>query len=475
MGHMTRRHLMTLTLLLVLADAVAAAAVFVVVSTVRFESSANAVWSVGISPGAASLLFAALWVVVCWILGLYRLRVRWSLIADARDVLRATIATAAVTLSALFLFHQDDVSRLFLFALFVVQPLAATLLRAALRNRFDALGRQGRSATFMVIAGTGRLAEAFANQVERHPALGIRVIGHLTIPNATETEGARYTVSRPILGAVDEMHEIFHTRVIDEVGVCLPAEAAGFLEPIVAIAADEGKTVRVPRSPEEGVLRNALSEDFEGYLVRSVVHDGPREVHKAAKRILDLVGSIVGGVVVSPILAITAIAIWIGDGRPILFKQIRVGRHGREFIIYKFRTMVQDAEQRYVEVSRLSDTRGAAFKMTNDPRVTRVGKFIRAWTLDELPQLINVLRGDMSLVGPRPAPPREVASYDIWHRRRLSIRPGMTGLWQVEARFDRHFDDRAEMDLRYIDHWSFWTDLSILARTIPAVLLRPGK
>ena len=129
--------------------------------------------------------------------------------------------------------------------------------------------------------------------------------------------------------------------------------------------------------------------------------------------------------------------------------------------------MVCDAEDRYAELAARSDTKGAAFKMENDPRVTRVGRVLRKWTLDELPQLINVLKGDMSLVGPRPAPPREVDEYDIWHRRRLSVRPGMTGLWQVEARFDEHFDDRAELDLRYIDQWSLWMDLGILVKTAP--------
>ena len=137
--------------------------------------------------------------------------------------------------------------------------------------------------------------------------------------------------------------------------------------------------------------------------------------------------------------------------------------------------MVYDAEERYADVAGLSDTRGAAFKMQNDPRVTPLGRTLRKWTLDELPQLMNVLKGDMSLVGPRPAPPREVDEYDIWHRRRLSVRPGMTGLWQVEARFDDHFDDRAELDLRYIDQWSLWMDVAILLRTLPAVLAPRGR
>jgi lipopolysaccharide/colanic/teichoic acid biosynthesis glycosyltransferase len=158
------------------------------------------------------------------------------------------------------------------------------------------------------------------------------------------------------------------------------------------------------------------------------------------------------------------------EGRPVFFRQVRVGLQGRPFTIVKFRTMVPDAEARYAEVVALSDTQGAAFKMTNDPRITKLGAFLRKTSIDELPQLWNVLRGEMSIVGPRPAPPREVAEYDIWHRRRLSMKPGITGLWQVEARLDESFDRRAALDLRYIDGWSVWLDMKIIARTIPAML-----
>jgi exopolysaccharide biosynthesis polyprenyl glycosylphosphotransferase len=476
---MTRRHLMTLTVLLELADGVAACLVFLVVSVLRFDADPNAVWSVGVDVGTASVLFALTWVAVCSVLGLYRLRVRWSLLAEARDVGRATLTVAAVTLALLFIFHQDNVSRLFLVILFATQPLVAILARGLLRSWFDVLRHRGRNATYMLIAGTGSLAEEFANRIEAHPGLGIRVVGHLTVPGGSP--GDRYAaptdhraISRPVLGSVDQMHEIFRGRVIDEVAVCLSPESAHYLEPIVAVAADEGKTVRVPRDVEEGILSGALREEFAGFLVQSVVHDGQRELERAAKRVLDVVGAAVGLVILSPLLIGTAVAIRIRDGSPVLFRQVRVGRHGRPFTIYKFRTMVVDAEERYAEVADLTDTRGAAFKMVNDPRATRLGRVIRRWTLDELPQLFNVLKGDMSLVGPRPAPPREVDAYDIWHRRRLSVRPGMTGLWQVEARFDEHFDDRAELDLRYIDQWSLWKDLAILVRTVPAVFLPRG-
>ena len=471
---MTRRHLMTLTILLMLADFVAAGAVFLLVSLIRFQVDPAAVWSVGVDVLPAALLFAFTWTTVFFALGMYRLRVRWSLLAEARDILRGTVVVVATTLSLLFILNQADVSRVLLALLFVVQPLVVLTGRALLRRWFEGRRRTGRDTSYMLIAGIGPLAQEFADRVEVHHALGMRVIGHLSVPEMG-AEGTPSAVSRPILGRIEDINRIFREQVVDEVAVCLPASAIEYLDPIITIAADEGKTVRVPRDLTEGVLVGALQEEFDKFLVQSVVHDGQRELERALKRVLDVVGSAIGLIVLSPLMLGTALAVRIRDGSPILFRQVRVGRHGRPFTIYKFRTMTTDAEDRYAEIEGHSDTQGAAFKMTHDPRITALGRFLRKWTLDELPQLINVFKGDMSLVGPRPAPPREVDAYDIWHRRRLSVRPGMTGLWQVEARFDEHFDDRAELDLRYIDQWSLGMDFGILLRTVPAVLSPRGR
>ena len=157
-----------------------------------------------------------------------------------------------------------------------------------------------------------------------------------------------------------------------------------------------------------------------------------------------------------------------------IFAQTRVGIHGRLFRLYKFRTMVRDAEQRYGEVESLNHMQGAGFKVKDDPRITSWGRALRRTSIDELPQLWNVLRGEMSLVGPRPAVPREVQAYDLWHRRRLSMKPGLTGLWQISSRLDEHFDDRAALDLDYIDRWSLWLDVRIMLQTLPAMFRQPG-
>ena len=177
-----------------------------------------------------------------------------------------------------------------------------------------------------------------------------------------------------------------------------------------------------------------------------------------------------GLALLAPFFVVIAWAIRRGDGGPVLFRQTRVGLHGRPFQVIKFRSMEMGAEARVAELAQANEINGHAFKITDDPRVTPIGRRLRRWSLDELPQLWNVLRGDMSLVGPRPPLVSEVSGYDLWHRRRLSMKPGITGLWQVRSRREPEFDRWVEDDLEYIDRWSLWLDFQILFRTIPAAL-----
>jgi lipopolysaccharide/colanic/teichoic acid biosynthesis glycosyltransferase len=195
----------------------------------------------------------------------------------------------------------------------------------------------------------------------------------------------------------------------------------------------------------------------------------------AVKRVFDIVGSAIGLIVLSPLLLVTALLIRLRDGSPILFGQTRVGLHGRPFTIYKFRSMVPGAEEHLDDVRHLNERNGVTFKATNDPRVTPTGRWLRRSSIDEVPQLWNVLTGSMSLVGPRPPLPEEVGEYDVWHRRRLSMKPGITGLWQIEARHEPDFDRWVEHDLLYIDGWTLWLDLKILVKTVPALMTHSGR
>ena len=387
---MTKRHLTTLRLVLLLGDAVAAWFVFLVVSRLRFNVDPTASWSVGLEIGTAAILFAVMWVAVLWAVGLYRIGARWSLLGEARDIVKATVVALALTLSLLFLTHQDNVSRVFLAALFVAQPMVTLAGRGLLRSWFDMLRRQGLNTNYMLVVGTGGLAQAFADRVEAHRGLGLRVVGHLSVPASRTEKGGAETgeqvVSRPVLGSVNDLADIFRTTTVDEVAVCLPPGAASLLDPIVSIAAEAGKTVRVPSDPNEELLGHALVEDFDGLVVRSVLHDSHRDLELALKRIIDILGAVVGLIVLSPLLVAIALAIRVRDGSPVLFRQVRIGRHGRPFTIYKFRTMRPDAEEQFGQIAAASDTKGAAFKMRDDPRVTPIGQFLRSWSLDELPQ-----------------------------------------------------------------------------------------
>jgi exopolysaccharide biosynthesis polyprenyl glycosylphosphotransferase len=246
-------------------------------------------------------------------------------------------------------------------------------------------------------------------------------------------------------------------------------EQAGLIEPITRLCEEEGRIVRIPLGEASLTLPGGRVEEFDGIPVLSLVYGPDRAVALAGKRVLDVVLAAVALVVLAPVLLVIALVVRMVDGGPVLFQQTRVGLHGRPFKVAKFRSMAPDAERRLEGLRIQNEIRGPAFKLTNDPRLTRTGRVLRATSLDELPQIWNVLLGQMSLVGPRPPLPSEVEGYDLWHRRRLSMKPGITGLWQVQGRREEDFDRWVELDLAYIDRWSIWLDVKIIARTIPAM------
>jgi lipopolysaccharide/colanic/teichoic acid biosynthesis glycosyltransferase len=263
------------------------------------------------------------------------------------------------------------------------------------------------------------------------------------------------------LGRVDDLREILRRLHVAGVALCLDPSSVHRMAELANQAAAAGISVWLPQA---STLDSA-----------SPPRDGVGAA-RLAKRALDIAGALMGMIVLSPILLATGVAIAVSDGFPVLFTQPRAGRHGRAFSIVKFRTMSHDADQMRPALRALNEiSGGASFKLSNDPRVTRLGSVLRRLSLDELPQLWNVLRGEMSLVGPRPHPFDDVAGYEPWQYRRLSVKPGMTGLWQVELRGDSNFDNWVRKDLEYIDGWSLWRDLELIARTIPAVVRGTGR
>jgi lipopolysaccharide/colanic/teichoic acid biosynthesis glycosyltransferase len=279
--------------------------------------------------------------------------------------------------------------------------------------------------------------------------------------------------SRPVPATLRELDAVPPEHP-DEARMFGPSASTPYAEPLRTIATELSKTIRIVPDP---VAQQLSGEQVavDGFFPWSQVRNDPHELGLVAKRLIDIVGASFGLVVLAPLFLAVALAIRLHEGSTILFRQTRVGLDGRPFRIYKFRSMVTDAEARLADVAHLNMRRGPLFKAIDDPRITSIGTFLRRSSLDELPQLWNVLKGEMSLVGPRPPLPDEVARYAGWQCRRLSMKPGITGLWQVEARRDSGFDRLVECDLSYIDRWSLGLDLKILILTIPAVVLGTGR
>lgn len=463
---MIRRHFFWFRALLMATDALIAGGLLVALSAWRFGPDWAVWWRLIVpQPEVFAVVYSVTWVAALTSVGLYRPRARWSLWSEAKDVLRATIVMVLVTLSVLFVFNWPNVSRLLLVILFPAQAAATIALRALIRLVFGRMRRRGMNLRFVLVLGTDERAERFAATIEAHRDLGLRVVGLLSAePDARP--GNRW----PILGSLEDLERVLHTRIVDEVAICLPFSMWTHIDGIARLCEEEGKIVRIPMDVLDRTITTGRVEDLDGTPVFSLVSGPDRAPALAAKRILDIIGAMVGLVLLSPILVGIAIAILLDTGRPVLFRQQRIGLHGRPFTVVKFRSMTVDAEARRGELADRNALSGPVFKVDGDPRVTRVGRFLRRTSLDELPQLWNVLLGQMSLVGPRPPLPSEVEGYDLWHRRRLSMKPGMTGLWQVRGRRDPEFDRWVEADLEYIDRWSLWLDVKILLRTIPAAL-----
>jgi exopolysaccharide biosynthesis polyprenyl glycosylphosphotransferase len=335
--------------------------------------------------------------------------------------------------------------------------------------------RDGANVRNILIVGTNQRALAYAQSLRHRSELGVNIVGF------ADQKWAGYSIVEAagfrIACDLDSLPEFVRKHVVDEVTICLPLQSQ--YARALDIAAKCG---------EQGIVANILSDVFDlGTRVATrmffdraqvlTVAPGPRlhDVHASGKRVFDFVCSLLLLAAFSPVLIVVALIVRLTSPGPVLFKQRRLGLNKRSFEVLKFRSMYADAELRQKEIEHLNETAGAAFKLRNDPRITPVGKILRKLSIDELPQLINVLKGEMSLVGPRPLPLRDYANFsEDWHRRRLSVRPGISGLWQVSGRSNIAFQKWMELDLKYIDQWSFWLDLNILAKTIPAVLSGQG-
>ena len=342
------------------------------------------------------------------------------------------------------------------------------LARGTVLALFRALQKEGRKRRHLVIAGTGETAKITAEAIEAHPGWGIKLLGFLRTHD--DPAEAPALPGMNVLGHFSHLPRLVQDEVVDELIVADPSATLECLEEITRTSEMIGLRAYVVADFCQTRTTTVERTDLAGRNLLVLTPFPDQILGGAFKRAVDLGGSAAGMFVLSPILLFVALLVKITSPGPALYAQKRLGRNGRPFTFYKFRTMVNGADAMKNGLMAQNEMDGPVFKIKDDPRVTRIGKFLRRYSIDELPQLWNVFTGDMSLVGPRPPVPEEVARYESWQRRRLSMKPGITCVWQVNGRNHTNFDTWMRQDLQYIDNWSIGTDVKILFKTIPAVL-----
>ncbi|MCH9687324.1 MAG: sugar transferase [Deltaproteobacteria bacterium] len=384
---------------------------------------------------------------------------------------RAVLVGLGLLIVAQFMFRLTFISRS-LVAMFAILQFAALLMgRVLLMESVRMLRRRSDDGHRVVIVGANDGGVAFAQSMQEQSPFNIKILGFVSVPGESGHPGAR-----PQLGHVGSLASLLDRQPVDEVVFAVRGRQPEILRDAMASCEVRGVDVLVnlpPTVPSKGTMQIANISGFD-YPLLNLRRTPTSEARLAIKRIIDFTGALVGILLTGPIMLFVTIAIKITDPGPVLFRQVRAGRNGRTFTMLKFRSMVMDAEKRKQELMHLNEMDGPVFKIQRDPRITAVGRFIRKTSLDELPQLFNIFVGDMSLVGPRPPLPSEVDQYEPWQRRRLSVKPGLTGMWQVSGRNQIDFDEWMRMDLDYIDNWSLWLDIKIILKTVPAVVLRSG-
>lgn len=328
----------------------------------------------------------------------------------------------------------------------------------------------------VLICGVGPAAFAAAHRL-RHKAGGRRfcVVGFLKFPGEVAHPAITRGEFAPILGDTQELLQVLEKRPVGEVYVAARAVVHGTqMQAIVSACEQIGMPFALPVHALQLERARVLSPMFLRDEYLHYISTDARAGQYAVKRLVDIVCSACALIVLSPLLLVVAILVRLTSPGPVLFRQQRVGLHGATFHLLKFRSMVMNADAMQASLAAHNEQTGPVFKMKHDPRVTRIGRFIRKFSIDELPQLVNILRGDMTIVGPRPALPREVAQYKLWQRRRLSVRPGLTCYWQVGGRNAIGFDEWMELDLRYVDNWSLLEDAKLILATFPVVLFGKG-
>jgi exopolysaccharide biosynthesis polyprenyl glycosylphosphotransferase len=417
-------------------------------------------------PVLATSLF--LWLAFAPLTQLYQAYRTQSLSTELARLVRTTVLVGLGVSATLFALKQHDFARSLLFLYFALSLVILGAMRVALRLAARAARRRGRNTRTYGVVGSGRLAADVIEGIAVHREWGYTFAGYI-VPDGAEAPRDGKT-----LGRLSEIDRLLDEHVLDLVIFAAQRERLEDIEQAVLTCEERGVAVKICLKLFSARIAKTSVEELEGVPMLSFTSTPHDYLALFLKRTFDIVVSATVLLVSLPALIAVCIAIRLDSPGPVFFRQRRIGLNGREFTLYKFRSMCWDAEHRLHDIREHNEMGGPVFKMLNDPRVTRVGRLLRRTSLDEFPQFWNVLRGEMSIVGPRPPIPAEVKRYERWQRRRLSVRPGITCTWQVSGRNDIDFEQWMALDLEYIDTWSFWRDMHIVMRTIPAVILGKG-
>ena len=415
-----------------------------------------------------------IWTGLLFLGGAYRSR-RTSGLKDEALLVGKIVLGGTVLLTILvYGLRLDFISRPFLPLFAALNTLFLVVERLTVRIVARKVRARGYNYRTVVIIGDTPRARSMARLIHDHPWWGLRLLG-LVRERPASSEAGTTAGGLPVLGSLQDFPTILTSFPVDEVILAVDRGDLDQLEDVFLMCEEVGVKTRLILDFFPHVFARVELEEFDGTPLLTFSTTPAETGALLAKRAVDVGLATLLGVVCLPLAALLAAVIKVTSHGPVLFRQVRCGLNGRPFTFYKLRTMVARAEEMLPEVAHLNELDGPVFKSAHDPRVTAFGRFLRRFSLDEIPQLFNVLKGEMSLVGPRPPLPDEVARYEKWQRRRLSMKPGLTGLWQVSGRSDLpSFDQWMELDLAYIDNWSLSLDAKILLRTIPTVLTGKG-
>jgi exopolysaccharide biosynthesis polyprenyl glycosylphosphotransferase len=423
-------------------------------------------------------LALAFWGALLLMSGRYRSHRTVPLVDEAWAILRVCVTGAILFTLTLYaarldeaLLGNDRISRFWVFLFAVFSSLFLLTEKLALRLTARYARSHGFNYRTVLIVGAGPTARTIAESIHSHRFWGFKILGFIRNGQAQE-EGLPKGYS--VLGEIEDIPRIVESNVVDDVIFAVHRRELDRLEDLFLSLQEQGIRTRFAMDLFPHTRARIDLEELDGMPILSFATVPTSHLQLLVKRLLDLAVATLLLLLALPVVGTIALLIKLTSGGSVLFRQTRCGLNGRFFTLYKFRTMVEDAEERRRELLHLNEMNGPVFKLRSDPRVTWFGRFLRRFSLDELPQLWNVLRGDMSLVGPRPPIPEEVAQYKRWQRRRLAMKPGLTCLWQISGRNDLDFDRWIELDLEYIDSWSPLLDCKILLKTIPAVLSGKG-